>query len=140
LGTHEDFSRTEEVRGPSDRSFGWVFVVFFALAGLWPIVHARPARIWALALSAMVAVVTLLRPALLHPANRLWMRFGLLLSRVVNPVVTALLFYLVLTPVGILMRLCGKDPMRLRPDPNATTYWIERNPPGPKPETMSHQF
>ncbi len=140
MSTHEDFSRQEHVRGPSDRSFGWVFTIFFALVGGWPAWHGRPVRAWALALSAAFALVTVARPALLGPANRLWMRFGLLLSRIVNPIVTAVFFYVVITPVGLLLRLSGKDPLRLRRDPAASSYWIERRPPGPEPDTMSHQF
>jgi hypothetical protein len=140
LNTHEDFTRKEVEHGPSNRSFGWVFAVFFALVGVWPAVHHRGVRLWALAVAAAFAFVTIAKPEALGPANRLWMRLGLLLGRVVNPIVTALLFYLVITPIAFLLRLAGNDPMRLRRDPQSSTYWIERNPPGPPPETMSHQF
>ena len=67
----------------------------------------------------------------LRPLNRLWLRFGLLLAAVVSPIVLALLFYLTIAPIGFMMRLAGKDPMRSRRDPNATSYWIRREPPGP---------
>jgi hypothetical protein len=137
---HEDFNRAEEIKGPSDRSFGIVFVVVFAVIGAWPLFHGRPVRGWALLVSTALALVSAVRPGLLHPANVVWMRFGLLLSKVMNPVVTGLVFYAVVTPIGLLMRLFGKDPLRLRREPRAATYWIERQPPGPKPETMSHQF
>lgn len=140
MSTHEDYSRKEDIKGPSDRSFGWVFVVVFALVGAFPAFHSRPVRVWALALSAVLVLVTLVRPSVLHPANILWMRFGLLLSRIVNPIVTALLFYVVFTPVGYLMRRLGKDSVGARFDPSAGSYWIERRPPGPKPESMSQQF
>jgi hypothetical protein len=140
LSTHEDFNRKEELKGPSDRSFGWVFTAFFSLIGAWPVFFGRPPRVWALGIAALILVVTLVRPGLLHPANRAWMKLGLLLGRITNPIVTALLFYLVFTPMGLLMRLLGKDLLRLRSDPNATSYWIERRPPGPKPESMAQQF
>jgi hypothetical protein len=140
LSTHEDFTRKEEHKGPSDRSFGWVFVVFFAFVALWPLVWGRPLRSWALGLSASTALITLIRPGILHPFNRAWMAFGLLLSRITNPIITALLFYLVFTPVGLLLRLAGKDLLRLRREPQAASYWIERRPPGPKPESMAQQF
>ncbi len=140
MSTHEDFSRKEEIKGPSDRSFGWVFVIFFGLMGAWPAVHGRPLRPWALGAALVVAAITLARPSLLHPANVVWMKFGLLLGKFVNPIVTALLFYVVVTPMGVLMRIFGKRPLPLEFDRSAESYWIERRPPGPKPETMSQQF
>jgi hypothetical protein len=93
-----------------------------------------------LAAALVVCAFTILRPGLLHPANVAWMKFGLLLSKFVNPIVTGLLFYLVITPMGLLMRAFGKRPLRLGFDPGVETYWIERQPSGPKPETMSQQF
>jgi hypothetical protein len=140
VSTHEDFSRKQEIRGPSDRSFGWVFAIFFGFVGAWPLVHGRPLRPWALAVALAIAAVTLARPRLLHPANVVWMKFGLLLSKFVNPIVTGLLFYLVITPIGLLMRMFGKRPLPLQFESAASSYWIERRPPGPKPETMSQQF
>ena len=140
MSTHEDFSRKPEIKGPSDRSFGWVFAIFFAFLGVWPAVRGRPVRVWALAIAVVIAVITLARPSVLHPANVAWMKFGLLLSRFVNPIVTGLLFFLVITPMALLMRMFGKRPLSLKFEREAATYWIERRPPGPKPETMSQQF
>ena len=85
----------------------------------------------------MVAVVY---PQMLAPLNRLWFRFGLLLHKIVSPVVLAIMFFLVFTPTGMIMRALGKDPLRLRLDKNATSYWIERTPPGPSPESLGDQF
>ncbi len=102
--------------------------------------HHAPVRWWALVASAVCLTLSLIRPSLLHPANLIWTRFGLLLSKVTNPIFTGLLFFLVITPLGLLMRLAGKDLLRLRRDVNASTYWIERHPPGPKPESMPQQF
>jgi len=76
----------------------------------------------------------------LSPLNRMWTWLARALNKIVNPVVTAALFYLVFTPVGVLMRLTGADPLRLRFDKGAKTYWIEKQPPGPPPETMARQF
>jgi hypothetical protein len=140
LSTHEDLSRQLENQGPSDRSFGWLFAVFLALVGVWPLFHGRGLRPWALALAGAFALVSVVRPGLLHQANVWWMRFGLLLSRVVNPIVMAVLFYGVIAPIGWLKRRFGEDSLRLRRDAAAASYWIERHPPGPKPETMSRQF
>jgi hypothetical protein len=79
-------------------------------------------------------------PAALRPLNRAWMLLGLVLYKIVNPIVMALLFFSTMTPVGALMRACGKDPLRLRRDPAAASYWIAREPPGPAAETMRNQF
>ena len=140
LGAHENFSRKQETVGPTDRNFGVVFTLFLAGVGVWPLWRSGSLRVWALLLSAVLLTVTLVRPAVLHPFNRLWTNLGLLLGRVISPAVIALLFYLVVTPIGFLMRLLGKDPLRLRRDPALPSYWIERNPPGPAPESMKNQF
>lgn len=137
---HEDFTREEEVHGSSDRSFGIVMAVFFALVGLFPLLHGGPVRWWALGLAAAFLALALFWTAPLRPLNRLWMKFGLLLSRVISPVILALLFYVTVTPVGLLMRAAGKDPMRLRRNDAATSYWIPREPPGPTPGSMKRQF
>jgi len=140
VSTHEDFTRREEITGPSERSFGLVSSAAFLLYGFWPLFSGKPPRIWALALSAAAAVMALAVPGALGPANRLWMKLGLLLSRIANPIITALLFYLVFTPVAVLMRLFKRDPLRLGREPGAASYWIERRPPGPEPGSMSRQF
>jgi hypothetical protein len=137
---HEDLKRSARVRTSSDRNFGLVFAVFFALVGLWPL-HARGhARVPALVVAAVFLVVALVRPVWLGPLNKAWAFLGLLLGRIVNPIVTAVLFYLIFTPMGFMSRLLGKDPLRLKRAPGAASYWIIRNPPGPQPETMSKQF
>jgi len=76
----------------------------------------------------------------LRPLNRLWLRFGLLLHAVMNPLIMGLLFYGTVMPIGLLMRLFGKDPLNLKRDAQASSYWIMRTPPGPAPDTMSNQF
>ena len=140
LQFHEDLRRDEEVHGSSDRSFGLVFAAFCAvMAGLgwW---KGRPhAPYWTAGALVFVAVA-LARPSLLGPLNRAWARLGLLLFHVVNPVVMFLLYGLAIVPVGGVMRLLGKDPLRLRFEPEAASYWIPREPPGPAPETMKDQF
>lgn len=138
--THEHLKHEDVAPGPSDRSFGRVFSIFFCLVGLWPLLHRAPVRLWAFITAGVFALLTLIRPSLLHPANRLWTRLGLLLSKVTNPIFTGLLFYLVITPIGLLTRITGKDLLRLRRDLSASTYWIERRPPGPSPDSMPQQF
>jgi hypothetical protein len=138
--THEDFSRQEEVKPSSDRSFGLVVASFFLIVGFWPLLRAQPIRWWALGVAAVFALLALLWTAALAPLNRLWVKLGALLYKVVSPVVMALLFYVTVTPIALLMRLLGKDPLRLRRDPDAASYWIDRTPPEPSPESMKNQF
>jgi Saxitoxin biosynthesis operon protein SxtJ len=138
--THEDFSRQEEITPSSDRSFGLVIAIFFLIVGFWPLVHAEPVRWWALGAAAVFAVLALLWTAALAPLNKLWTKLGLLLYRIVSPIVLGLLFYLTVTPIALLMRLLRKDPLRLRGDPDGASYWVIRTPPGPAPESMKNQF
>lgn len=138
--THEDFSRQEEITPSSDRSFGLVIASFLLIVAFWPLVHAEPVRWWALGMAAVFAVLALLWTAALAPLNKLWTKLGLLLYRIVSPIVLGLLFYLTVTPIALLMRLLGKDPLRLRRDPDGASYWIIRTPPGPAPESMKNQF
>jgi hypothetical protein len=137
---HEDLHRRQEGRGSSDRSFGIVFGIFFVLVGLSPLRSHHPIRWWAFLLAGLFLAVAFLKPAWLRPLNKIWTKLGILMGRVVSPVITALLFYLVVTPTGLLFRLFGKDPLRLAFEPGAKSYWIERKPPGPLPETMTNQF
>jgi hypothetical protein len=138
--THEDYSREHEVKGSSDKSFGLVFAGFFAIVAGLPLLHGNAPRLWALAVAALFAIVAFVRPSLLAVPNRWWMKFGLLLAKIVNPIVMGLLFYLTVTPTAAIMRWLGKDPLRLKIDKSAKSYWIDRDPPGPAPDTMSHQF
>lgn len=139
-GTHEDLSREQAVKRGSERSFGLVFAGFFLVVGLFPLVRGGDGRWWAVGLALAFAAVALAAPRHLRPLNALWFRFGLALGRVVAPVVMAALYFLVVTPTGVLMRAVGKDPLRLRFDPSAKSYWIARDPPGPAPESLKNQF
>ena len=140
MNTHEELSRKHAVKGSSDRAFGLVFAVFFAFVGLAPLWKHHPLRSWALVLAGLFLAIGLVRPGLLHPLNQAWIRLGLLLGKVVNPIVMGLLFFLVVAPTALIFRLLGKDPLRLSLDAGASSYWIERRPPGPAPQTMSNQF
>ena len=136
---HENLKR-EDVPTSSSRSFGSVFAAVFVIVALWPLWRHGAPRWWALLIGAVFLALALARPGVLAPLNRIWTRFGLLLHRIVNPVIMGLLFYLSVVPIGIVMRLLGKDLLRLRLDKEAESYWIERKPPGPAPESMSNQF
>lgn len=124
----------------TNRAFGWVFAAFFVILALVPLLGGGGVRYWALAASGAMALVTLTRPSLLEVPNRAWGRFGLWLGRIVSPVMAGVVFFGVVTPIGLAMRLAGKEFLRLRRDAGAASYWIERDPPGPPPESMSNQF
>lgn len=139
-GLHEDFSREEHVKAGSDRGFGLVFAGFFALVSV--LSWYRDHRGWHYTLPLAVAflVIAYTYPKVLAPLNRLWLKFGLLLYKVMNPLVLGLLFFVTITPIGLIMRAFGKDFLRLRMDRGAKSYWIEREPPGPPPQSMKNQF
>ena len=112
----------------------------FTVAGLFPLLDGGAPRWWALAVAGAVLAAALVKAELLAPFNKVWIKIGLVMHRIVSPVVLALLFYGVVTPTGLIMRALGKDPLRLRFDRNAESYWIRRDPPGPDPESMKNQF
>jgi hypothetical protein len=138
--THERLVAAEVMAVGSNRSFGIVFSVLFAFLGLGPLVRGRPGRGWALVVAAAFLLAALALPRLLEPLNRVWHSFGLVLHACISPVIMGLVFYTTVTPIGLVRRWLGKDPLRLRLDRGAVTYWIERNPPGPAPDTMPRQF
>lgn len=139
-GTHEALNRENEVKVGSDRAFGVVFAVVFTIIGLLPLWSGGEVRIWSLSVAGVFLAAALAYPAILNPLNRLWFRFGLLLHKVVNPIIMALMFFVAVTPVALIMRALGKRPLKLSFEPDATSYWIVRDPPGPKPESMRNQF
>jgi hypothetical protein len=137
--THENFTREEAPLSGSDRTFGWMMAVALALVSLvngWHLGRLWP---WTLCAAALFLVAAWARPSSLHPLNRLWLKLGRLLHRIVNPIVMVLLFYGAILPTGLAMRLRGKDLLRLKREPSTESYWIARAP-GPPPETMREQF
>jgi 8-oxo-dGTP pyrophosphatase MutT (NUDIX family) len=123
---HEELDRSEVVSAGSDRSFGLTIGAVLALISVFSIVFGSHGWWW-LGAAVLFALTGLLVPAALGPLNRLWLRFGLLLHHIVSPVVLALMFYAVMTPIGLLMRLFGKRPLHLKFDENAGSYWIRRD-------------
>ncbi|MHB8622280.1 MAG: SxtJ family membrane protein [Sulfuricaulis sp.] len=137
---HEDLKRDQQVEGSSDRAFGLVLAgLFFVIAG-GPLFHGYAIRWWSVGVAAVFALAALVKPALLAGLNRLWIKLGVLLGKVVSPIALGILFYGVITPLGAVRRLAGKDPLHLRLDPDANSYWITREPPGPPPNSMTNQF
>jgi hypothetical protein len=138
--SHEDLKREQHVEGSSDRSFGLVFAGLFLVIAVFPLFHGGTMRWWSTSAAAGFALVALLKPTLLAGLNRLWFKLGILLGKVVSPIALGILFYCVITPIGLIIRLTGKDPLRLKFAPDAESYWIPRDPPGPAPDSMNHQF
>ena len=124
---HEDYHRKEDIAAGSERGFGIVFFIVFAVIGLWPWLFGGAPRLWSLGVAAAFLLVALLRPGLLSPLNRIWFSFGLLLHKIVTPVVMGILFFLTVTPTGIVMRLMGKDPLHRRFDPDGDDL-LDRTP------------
>jgi Saxitoxin biosynthesis operon protein SxtJ len=137
---HEDLAREHERRLSSDRMFGLVVSGAFVTVGVLPALHGKPTRLWAITIGVAFLMLALAVPRVLHRANVYWSNLGLLLNRIVSPVVMALLFFVVVTPVALIFRILGNDPLHLKLDPAATTYWIDRVPPGPSPESIRDQF
>ena len=141
---HESLSAHDDVKVGSARSFGLVFATVFIIIALMPLLSLSDqqgsVRLWALIVAAFFAITSLTMPRLLEPLNKLWFRFGLLLHKIVNPLIMGLLFFVTVTPIGLLMRGLGKTPLKLGFDKSAESYWITRTPPGPAPESMKRQF
>ena len=113
----------------------------FTVAGLFPLLDGGAPRWWALAVAGTVLAAALVKAELLAPFNKVWIKIGLVMHRISSVrSFWRLLFYGVVTPTGLIMRALGKDPLRLRFDRNAESYWIRRDPPGPDPESMKNQF
>ncbi len=145
---HEPPTPGHSVKMGSDRGFGLVFAAVFAVIGVWPALKLGwtprldpgALRIWALAIAAAFLVVAVAAPTLLNPLNRLWFAFGLLLGKVMTPIVMGLLYGLAVVPTGFIMRLRGHDLLSLKLDRARKSYWIMRQPPGPARDTMTNQF
>jgi len=141
MQTHEPVTSFRKVTIGSNRKFGFASSILFAILGLWPLLHKAGSPRWVLiSLSLAVMVVSLRRPLWLMPLNRTWFKLGLALNRIVNPVVMAILFFGAVVPLGWYLRRRGEDLLRVKMEPQATTYWIAREPPSPAPNSMKRQF
>ena len=118
---------------PTERNFGLWFAFLCLAAGLWKFT-VRP--LW-LGAAFLLLIAALAAPALLKPLNRIWYRFGLLLARVMNPIAMALVYVIAIVPIGLVWKLTRRDPLRLKLDRAAASYWIPRED---KPQSMSRQF
>ena len=126
----------KDIKISSNRSFGLVFFVLFLVIGLWPLINNNEIKIWSIAISVVFLVLGLLNSKLLLPLNKLWFKFGLLLGKIISPLVMGIIFFLVVTPIGYLMRMLKKDLLNLKFN-DEKSYWIEKNEPKSK---MKNQF
>ena len=128
--------QNKEIKLPSNRSFGIVFFTVFLIVCLYPLVNSESIRVWSLIISIIFLVLGLLNSKILAPLNKLWFKFGILLGKIVSPFVMGMIFFLVVTPIGLIMRLFAKDVLNLKFNKNKS-YWIEKNEPKSK---MKNQF
>ena len=120
----------------SNRSFGIVFFIVFLIVGLWPLLDGDGLRFWAISISLIFLVLGILNSKILSPLNKIWFKFGILLGKLISPLIMGIIYFLVVTPTGILVRLFKKDLLNLKKNDNKT-YWIERNN---KNNSMKNQF
>ena len=140
MQTHETVSSFRKVAIGSDPKFGTVFGLVFGVLGIWPVVHHHSPHWWLITIAGLFFAAALLFPRSLALLNRGWFKLGLVLNRIVSPIVMGGLFFGALVPIGWYLRKRGTNLLSLKLDRNATTYWIERNPPGPAPNSLTKQF
>ena len=126
----------DDIKIGSNRSFGIVFFLVFLLISIYPLTNNESIRIWSLVISLIFLGLGILNSNLLSPLNKLWFKFGILLGKVISPIIMGIIFFLVVTPIGIIMRLIGKDVLKLKYS-DYKSYWIEKT--GPKSK-MKNQF
>ena len=126
-----------KVKISSNRNFGLVFFVVFLIVALWPLKHDEDIRLWSLVLSIVFFILAILNSRLLTPLNKLWFKFGIFLGVIVSPIIMGVVYFLVVTPTGMLMRFLGKDLLNTHKINNASTYWIKRDK---QHGTMKKQF
>ncbi len=133
-------TKSEKLPLPSERSFGIVMGIFFLLVGIYPLLKGEAYRLWSLGLSGVFFLLAWVYPKILRPLNWVWFQLGLLLNKLVSPIVMGIVFYLIVTPIGLLMRLSKKDLIGLKLDKNLSSYWKMRVPPGPSKDSFENQF
>jgi hypothetical protein len=127
---------SKKIKVASNKSFGIVFFVFFLAVALYPLIYNEELRIWSLILSLIFLVLGLVNSSILTPLNIIWFKFGIFLGKIVSPLVMGIIFFFVVTPIGLIMRILGKDLLNLKYNLNKS-YWIKKS--GPKSK-MKNQF
>ena len=135
-----EFTGNTEIKMGSERSFGLVFAAVFLIVALFPLIGDGVVRTWALGVAVAFAVAALAAPDLLRPLNRLWFLLGLVLNKIVSPIVMGIIFFLTVTPIGLIRRARDRDPLKQKIDPDAETYWIAVDPEHAARSSMKKQF
>ena len=125
-----------DIKISSNRSFGIVFFIVFLIISFYPLINNNDYRLWSLIISLIFLILGLLNSKFLTPLNKIWFKFGLFLGKIISPIVMGVIFFLVVTPIGILMKFFKKDLLNLKMN-NSKTYWIEKTDPKSK---MKNQF
>ena len=128
---------SDKIKISSNRSFGLLFFVVFLIVSLWPLTHEGSIRIWSVIISAVFLILGLINSRLLTPLNVLWFKLGMILGAIISPIVMGIVFFLVVTPTGFILRIMGKDLLNKKYDKEKETYWIKRNA---SIGTMKRQF
>ena len=126
----------DDIKIGSNRSFGIVFFLVFLLIATYPLINGNEIRLWSLVISIIFLLLGLINSKILNPFNKLWFKFGIFLGKIISPLIMAIIFFLVVTPIGLLMRLLNKDLLNLKFN-NNSSYWIEKTEPKSK---MKNQF
>ena len=119
--------KQKEIKTASNKSFGIVFFVIFIIIALWPLLKDENIRVWSIIVSIIFLTLGLLNSKILTPLNQLWIRFGILLGKIVSPIVMGIIYFGVVTPIGLIMRIFGKDILNLKIDKNKKTYWLAKD-------------
>tara|TARA_B100001758_G_C18097438_1_gene446602 strand:+ start:121 stop:510 length:390 start_codon:yes stop_codon:yes gene_type:complete len=126
-----------KVKLPSNRNFGLVFFIVFLLIALWPLLKNNEVRYWSILISSFFLILGIINSKILTPLNKIWFMFGIQLGKIISPLVMAIIFFAVVTPIGILMRLLGKDNLNLKFNKSNKSYWIQKSDEKSK---MKNQF
>ena len=126
----------DKIKIGSNRSFGVVFFIVFLLIAIYPLIYGGELRIWSLVISLIFLILGLFDSKILYPLNKIWFKFGIFLGKIISPFVMGIIFFFVVTPTGLLMKIFNKDLLNLKFNKNKS-YWIEKN--GPKSK-MKNQF
>ena len=120
----------------SNKNFGLTFFIVFLIISFWPLMHNDQIRIWSLVIALIFLILGMSNSKILTSLNTIWFKFGLILGKIVSPIVMGIIFFLIVTPISIIMRILGKDLLNLKYN-NQKSYWIEKR--GPKSK-MKNQF
>ena len=126
----------KNIKISSNKSFGIVFFIFFLIVSIYPLIDGGVLRVWSLAISIIFLILGLLNSKILTPLNKLWFKFGILLGNIVSPIIMATIFFGVITPISVLMKIINKDVLNLKKN-NKDSYWIIKES---KKSSMKDQF